>query len=235
MKKAIIFDMGGVLVDLDLEGCKTAFKTLLGFDEIDNLIDACHQKGIWGQLEEGVLTEVTIHKNITGTNEYIKFENTYETDPAYVVIRGTKTLQGRDLNDQEFSFELYDATGAKLETVSNSADGTITFTAIQVNGAGEYTYTVKEVLGNEKNVIYDESVYTVKVNVTDNLDGTLQVEYTYTKDAEAASQVLFKNVYYPAPPKTGDDNPVLMWITMMILCTSGLIATVPMVFKKEEE
>lgn len=56
MKKAIIFDMGGVLVDLDLEGCKTAFKTLLGFDEIDNLIDACHQKGIWGQLEEGVLS-----------------------------------------------------------------------------------------------------------------------------------------------------------------------------------
>ncbi len=201
-----------------------------------NIKDEQLHKGVVSIQEvEGVLTEVTIHENITGTGEHIKFVNTYETDPAYVVIRGTKTLQGRDLNDQEFSFELYDATGAKLETVSNSADGTITFTAIQVNGAGEYTYTVKEVLGNEKNVIYDESVYTVKVNVTDNLDGTLQVEYTYTKDAEAASQVLFENVYYPAPPKTGDDNPVLIWITVMILCTSGLIATVPMVFKKEEE
>lgn len=47
--------MGGVLVDLDLEACKTAFKTVLGFEDIDNLIDACHQKGIWGELEEGSL------------------------------------------------------------------------------------------------------------------------------------------------------------------------------------
>lgn len=47
--------MGGVLVDLDLEACKTAFKTVLGFEDIDNIIDACHQKGIWGELEEGRL------------------------------------------------------------------------------------------------------------------------------------------------------------------------------------
>ena len=46
-------------MDLDLEACKTAFKTVLGFEDIDNLIDACHQKGIWGELEEGnTLTHV---------------------------------------------------------------------------------------------------------------------------------------------------------------------------------
>lgn len=55
MIKGIIFDMGGVLVDLDIEGCKNAFKTSLGYDNIDNIIDACHQKGIYGDLEEGVL------------------------------------------------------------------------------------------------------------------------------------------------------------------------------------
>lgn len=55
MKKAIIFDMGGVLVDLDVEDCKAAFKESLDFQDIDNLIDACHQKGIWGELEEGML------------------------------------------------------------------------------------------------------------------------------------------------------------------------------------
>lgn len=48
--------MGGVLVDLDIEGCKAAFKRILGYDEIDNIIDACHQKGIYGELEEGVLS-----------------------------------------------------------------------------------------------------------------------------------------------------------------------------------
>lgn len=54
--KAVIFDMGGVLVDLDVEGCKRAFKSLLGYDRIDQIIDACHQKGIYGDLEEGTLS-----------------------------------------------------------------------------------------------------------------------------------------------------------------------------------
>ena len=52
----IIFDMGGVLVDLDLEICKSAFRNDLGFLEIDEIIDACHQKGIWGDLEEGKIS-----------------------------------------------------------------------------------------------------------------------------------------------------------------------------------
>lgn len=48
--------MGGVLVDLDIEDCKAAFKSMLGFEAIDELIDPCHQKGIWGDLEEGIIS-----------------------------------------------------------------------------------------------------------------------------------------------------------------------------------
>ena len=53
--KAIIFDMGGVLVDLDLEDCKKAFKEDLNYYAIDDILDPCHQKGIWGDLEDGML------------------------------------------------------------------------------------------------------------------------------------------------------------------------------------
>lgn len=56
MIKAIIFDMGGVLVDLDIEDCKKVFKERLGYYDIDEIIDACHQKGIYGDLEEGILS-----------------------------------------------------------------------------------------------------------------------------------------------------------------------------------
>lgn len=55
-RKALIFDMGGVLVDLDIEDCKKAFKEYLGYYRIDEIIDPCHQKGIYGDLEEGKLS-----------------------------------------------------------------------------------------------------------------------------------------------------------------------------------
>ena len=54
--KAIIFDMGGVLLDLDLEGCRRAFKEDLGFMEIDEILDPCHQKGIIGDMEGGLVS-----------------------------------------------------------------------------------------------------------------------------------------------------------------------------------
>ena len=54
--KALIFDMGGVLVDLDMEACKKAFKEDLGFDEIDQLLDPCHQKGAIGDMESGAIS-----------------------------------------------------------------------------------------------------------------------------------------------------------------------------------
>lgn len=56
MKKAIVFDMGGVLVDLDMDGCRSAFKRILSYHKIDELLDPCHQKGIIGELEEGMLS-----------------------------------------------------------------------------------------------------------------------------------------------------------------------------------
>ena len=55
-KKAIIFDFGGVLIDLDIEDCKAFFKRELGYEKIDDVLDPCHQKGIYGDLEEGMIS-----------------------------------------------------------------------------------------------------------------------------------------------------------------------------------
>lgn len=55
-RKSIIFDMGGVLVDLDLKACREAFINNLGFLAIDEILDPCHQKGILGELEAGRVT-----------------------------------------------------------------------------------------------------------------------------------------------------------------------------------
>lgn len=61
MIKSIIFDLGGVLVDLDVDSCKKAFRDDVGYMQIDNDLDACHQQGIIGMLEEGLITKDEFH------------------------------------------------------------------------------------------------------------------------------------------------------------------------------
>ena len=55
--KAIIFDMGGVLIDLDVEACRRAYKEDLEFHEIDQILDPCHQTGILGDMEMGTIND----------------------------------------------------------------------------------------------------------------------------------------------------------------------------------
>lgn len=56
MIKAIVFDIGGVLIGLDLARCIRAFEDILGFYRITELLDPYHQKGIYGEMEAGRIT-----------------------------------------------------------------------------------------------------------------------------------------------------------------------------------
>ena len=56
MVKAVIFDIGGVLITLDMDGCIRAFRENLGFERITELLDPYHQKGIYGDMEAGILS-----------------------------------------------------------------------------------------------------------------------------------------------------------------------------------
>lgn len=51
----LIFDFGGVLLDLAVSRCKEMFHAL-GFNEIDNLLGTAHQKGILDRFERGLIT-----------------------------------------------------------------------------------------------------------------------------------------------------------------------------------
>ncbi len=55
MIKNLIFDFGGVLLDLNPERCKSAFRSL-GFYEIDTLLSLSHQQSIFDQIERGELS-----------------------------------------------------------------------------------------------------------------------------------------------------------------------------------
>ena len=67
MIKTLIFDMGGVLVDLDLDACRQDFINNLEYKEIDSILDACHQKGIFiiksPAVNEGLIPPDAFVKN----------------------------------------------------------------------------------------------------------------------------------------------------------------------------
>jgi len=57
MIKAIVFDMGGVIVPLDLQRSLDNFKTRAGFENIGDFLNATHQAGCIGEMEAGRITE----------------------------------------------------------------------------------------------------------------------------------------------------------------------------------
>lgn len=56
MIKAVVFDMGGVMLRLDINRSIEAFKQQAGFEEIGEYLNVFHQKGFVGELEAGRIT-----------------------------------------------------------------------------------------------------------------------------------------------------------------------------------
>lgn len=137
----------------------------------------------------------------------IEFNNTYTAAPTSVLLGGTKVLDGRALAEGEFTFVLNDADGNELQTVTNNAQGGFCFDQITYDAAGTYEYTISEVKGDAEGVTYDDATIAVKVVVTDNGKGQLEVtELTYDGKTELP---VFTNTYVKPvePPK--DDSGLM--------------------------
>ncbi len=138
----------------------------------------------------GKLTaEVTKSKDKVFTNTYsVKPDEFSVTDQ----ITATKVLDGRDLKEGEFHFELVEGNDV-VAAGTNDAEGNITMIPIEYTAAGEHTYTLREVKGNAGGVTYDGKTYTVVTTITDNGDGTLSATHVL-KDVDEAK---FVNSYKP--------------------------------------
>ena len=121
------------------------------------------------------------------------FSNTYKAAAASLVVKASKTLNGGTLAADQFTFELVDkATGSKVQTAMNKADGTVEFPAVSYDAAGNYTYIIREVNDKKPGYTYDSKEVEVTVAVTDNGKGQLEAKETY------ASEANFSNTYKAA-------------------------------------
>lgn len=144
-----------------------------------------------GELSAGV-------KVTSGETE---FKNVYATNPVESSVTDqitvTKSLTGRDLTADEFSFELLEIIDKEVkpvETVKNAADGKVTFSAIKYTEIGQHTYKLHEVKDNAGGIDYDDAVYTIVTTIADNGKGQLVATHEL-KDAKDVKSIEFKNAY----------------------------------------
>ncbi|MBQ2755632.1 MAG: Cna B-type domain-containing protein [Oscillospiraceae bacterium] len=126
--------------------------------------------------ENAVANYTTTVEGFTVTNTVIPVEKTS------IVIEGVKYLDGAVSGG--FSFQLADAEGNVIGNAESTTDGSFAFETIVFDKAGNYTYTVTEIAGDDEEIIYDNAVYTVYVTVTE-ADNALSAEVSVAKNGES--------------------------------------------------
>ena len=141
------------------------------------------------------------------------FANTYSApSPAKAKISASKILEGAELKNGEFNFQLLDETGKVLQTKQNVADGTVAFDDISysLEDAGKtFHYTIKEVIpeSKAKGMTYDEGNIDVTVTVTkDDASNTLKASVTYGDKTSFTNKLVTTSIP-PTPPTV--DKPEL--------------------------
>ena len=143
--------------------------------------------------------------SIEKTSGETEFKNIYAAEPVESSVTSriavAKSLTGRDLTADEFSFELREVKGEDselIETVKNDAEGNVAFNAIKYTEIGQHTYTLHEVAGNAGGIAYDDTVYTIVTTISDDGKGQLVATHKL-QGAEDVKKIEFKNSYNVTP------------------------------------
>ena len=135
-------------------------------------------------------------------SDAVTVTNTYSAT-GELTITGNKALVGQALAANQFSFELSSTDDADFatQTVSNDANGSFAFTAIQYTYADvqalaskddhAYHYTVKEVVPQDgaDGIVYDTAEYTITVTLSDSDgDGKITVNATVSDGVSSSSK-----------------------------------------------
>ena len=185
-----------------------------------------------------------------------EFNNTYTPSPVKVGLEFNKVLSNGNLNVGDFSFTLTGDNNVN-ETVTNKADGKITFSDLSFDHVGVFNYTVKEVKGDKPDVDYDDMTIAVKVTVSKDEETGLLIaktemtstggEATGTDDktfnnyavAPVTAQFDFSKVLSGRTLKDGEFSFVLKDATGKVLQTktndaSGKVAFDALTYKNNE-
>ncbi len=107
----------------------------------------------------------------------------YKATDAMATIKATKKLDNDAPGSVQFSFKLESTDGKDTRTIpnaTNAPDGRIKFD-LTYDKEGTYIYKLSEVKGTDTGIVYDETVYYVKVEVT-LVEKEYEAKVSYFKD-----------------------------------------------------
>lgn len=159
---------------------------------------------------ESVLTaEAKITDNSDEAVDKAEFTNTYSPLPCKKDIEIAKQVFGTPEKTATYAFELTSGEGDDAKSIVKTIEGTgtLTFDEIEYTEAGKYTYTLKEIPGDDPTCLYDKTVYTIVDTVTDE-DGQLTVSRSITTSKGNEDEIRFRNTYdnYNSGSGDGDDG-----------------------------
>ena len=150
------------------------------------------------------------------------FENSYRPERTAYAPVIEKVISGdTPETPTEFTFELQadpeNETGAVLpavRTVTVTDEGTAEFENIIFTKAGTYTFEVRETAGDVAGYTYDDSVWTLTVEVEDRNAALDVTKVTYTKNGANESSdtlALFENIFdeFDEPDEPSTDNEIV--------------------------
>lgn len=133
--------------------------------------------------------------------EVLEFVGYYKAAPATLLLEGEKTLVGRQLVNDEFTFVLAEKGSLELVMMTrNFSDGHFRFGPLTYSQIGEYRYALTEMpYSSTHGIVFDDAHYEVVVTVTDPGDGVLHAESAITRDGKTVDVPSFINSYMPTP------------------------------------
>ncbi len=160
---------------------------------------------------KGIVTDFT---NLTGAATVaLTFENTYAPAKASLNLNVTKTLNGRNMADNEFAFTVtpynndFDSNPIAISSgkinesliaqniaANNGEKSAVTFPTMYFDKVGTYFYNVSEAPTNKEGIKADDNTYRVVVTVTDNA-GALSADYQVYN--VVGTEIPFVNTYTP--------------------------------------
>ena len=126
--------------------------------------------------------EGNLNAEIKYVSDNVLFTNQYAAKDGTAQIQASKILNGQNLTNEQFSFNLLNENKDIIQTATNNEEGSIKFEKISYEKPGSYQYYIEEVNNRLGGITYDGTVYGVTVEVVDNENGQLETTVKYEKE-----------------------------------------------------